>query len=129
MNRFPVIVTIGGGILGWVAGEMLVTDPAVGSWVDMNAHWLHIAAPVGATAVVVAAGKWLANAAIRRGEAVAARTIVIDESEPAPPGYHWVTRPWRVLPNGKREYAAVHGMSHFRTLEPVSSHLRSPRRR
>ena len=128
MNRFPIIVTIGGGILGWVAGEMLVTDPAVGSWVDLNAHWLHIAAPVGATAGVVIAGKWLAAAAIRRGERAAAATIVIDESEAAPPGYHWVTRPWRILPNGKREYAAVHGKSHFRTLEPVSSHLKQPRR-
>jgi YjbE family integral membrane protein len=128
MNRFPIIVTIGGGILGWVAGEMLVTDPAVGSWVDLNAHWLHIAAPVGATAGVVAIGKWLAAAAVRRGEHVAAKTIVVDASEPPPPGYHWVTRPWRILPDGKREYAAVHGKSHFRTLEPVSSHLRQPRR-
>jgi hypothetical protein len=108
---------------------MLVTDPAVGSWVDVNAHWLHIAAPVGATGVVIAVGRWMAAAAIRRGEAVAVETIVIDESEPAPPGYHWVTRPWRILPNGKREYAVVYGQSHFRTLEPVSSHLKAPRRR
>jgi hypothetical protein len=78
---------------------------------------------------VVAAGKWLAAAAVRRGEEVAARTIVIDESEPPPPGYQWVTRPWRILPDGKREYAAVLGKSHFRTLEPVSSHLKQPRRR
>jgi YjbE family integral membrane protein len=127
MNRFPIIVTFGGGILGWVAGEMLVTDPAVGSWVDVNAHWLHIAAPVGATAVVISAGRWLAAAAIRRGEDVAVRTIVVDESEAPPPGYHWVTRPWRVLPNGEREYAVVYGKSHFRTLEPISSHLRPPR--
>ena len=125
MNRFPIIVTIGGGILGWVAGEMLVTDPAVGSWVDINADWLHIAAPGGATALVVTAGKWLAAAAIRRGERVAVETIVVDESGAAPPGYHWVTRPWRILPDGKREYAAVHGKSHFRTLEPVSLHLKS----
>ena len=29
MERFPVIITIGGGLLGFVAGEMLVTDPAL----------------------------------------------------------------------------------------------------
>src|SRR5688572_236496 len=46
MNRWPVIVTIGGGILGWVAGEMLVTDPAVSPWVDTNANWLHTGAPI-----------------------------------------------------------------------------------
>jgi YjbE family integral membrane protein len=141
MNRYPIIVTIGGGILGWVAGEMLVTDPAVGSWVDVNAHWLHIAAPVGATGLVVLAGKWFAAAAVRKSDeraataasksehAAAAHTIVSEHSETPPPGYHWVSRPWRVLPNGKREYAAIYGKSHFRTLEPVSSHLKSPRRR
>ena len=64
MNRWPVIVTIGGGILGWVAGEMLVTDPAVSPWVDANATWLHTGAPVAATLGVVALGKWLAAAAI-----------------------------------------------------------------
>ena len=31
MERFPIIITIGGGLLGWVAGEMAVTDPAVSS--------------------------------------------------------------------------------------------------
>ena len=29
MERFPVIITIGGGLLGFVAGEMLVSDPAL----------------------------------------------------------------------------------------------------
>jgi YjbE family integral membrane protein len=29
MDRFPVIITIGGGLIGWVAGEMLVTDVAL----------------------------------------------------------------------------------------------------
>ncbi len=32
MERFPVIITIGGALIGWVAGEMLVTDPALESW-------------------------------------------------------------------------------------------------
>jgi YjbE family integral membrane protein len=32
MERWPVIITIGGGLLGFVAGEMLVTDPALHDW-------------------------------------------------------------------------------------------------
>jgi YjbE family integral membrane protein len=32
MERWPVIITIGGGLLGFVAGEMLVTDPVVLDW-------------------------------------------------------------------------------------------------
>jgi LPXTG-motif cell wall-anchored protein len=29
MERFPVIITIGAALLGFLAGEMLLTDPAV----------------------------------------------------------------------------------------------------
>ena len=29
MDRFPMIITIGGMLLGWIAGTMAVTDPAV----------------------------------------------------------------------------------------------------
>jgi YjbE family integral membrane protein len=32
MERWPVIITIGGGLLGFVAGEMLVADPALKDW-------------------------------------------------------------------------------------------------
>src|SRR5687767_5556921 len=32
MERWPVIITIGGGLLGFVAGEMLVTDPVLKGW-------------------------------------------------------------------------------------------------
>jgi YjbE family integral membrane protein len=28
LNRFPIIVVAGGGLLGWIAGEVLATDPA-----------------------------------------------------------------------------------------------------
>ena len=29
MDRFPIIITIGGMLLGWIAGTMIVTDPAL----------------------------------------------------------------------------------------------------
>ena len=29
MDRFPIIITLGGMLLGWIAGSMLVTDPAL----------------------------------------------------------------------------------------------------
>jgi len=43
----------------------------------------------------------------------------------APAGYRWVSRRWRVLPDGTRDYAAYHGLTEFRTLLPVSSRLHS----
>jgi YjbE family integral membrane protein len=32
MERWPIIITLGGGLLGFVAGEMMVTDPALKDW-------------------------------------------------------------------------------------------------
>src|SRR5256885_4256678 len=32
MDRYPVIITIGAGLIGWVAGEMLITDLALQPW-------------------------------------------------------------------------------------------------
>ena len=37
MERYPIIITLGAALLGWVAGDMAVTDPAVKGWVDANA--------------------------------------------------------------------------------------------
>ena len=59
MERFPIIITIGGGLLGWVAGEMAVTDPAISGWLEANAPYMHhmYIAPILCTAVVLLAGK------------------------------------------------------------------------
>lgn len=61
MNRFPIIVTIGGGILGWVAGEMFVTDPTVRPLVDMHAEMLHTIMPAAGLLTVILAGKILST--------------------------------------------------------------------
>jgi YjbE family integral membrane protein len=60
MNRFPVIITIGAGLLGWVAGEMAVSDPAIKTFVEGH-HYLHTVVPVAGVIIVVAVGKWLAG--------------------------------------------------------------------
>jgi len=36
MERFPIIITLGAALLGWLAGEMLVTDPAIADWFKAN---------------------------------------------------------------------------------------------
>jgi YjbE family integral membrane protein len=74
MERWPVIVTIGGALLGWVAGEMAVSDPAVHDWVESNAKLLHYVLPISGALLVVALGKWLAA----RVEARMAVRSVID---------------------------------------------------
>lgn len=60
MQRFPIIITAGAALLGWVAGEMAITDPAVKSLVAEQ-HFLHTVAPIAGAILVVAIGKWLMN--------------------------------------------------------------------
>lgn len=70
MDRWPVIITIGAALLGWVAGEMAVTDPLVKEWVNANASWLHWIAPAAGAAAVVLVGKWLVARAEREQRGV-----------------------------------------------------------
>jgi YjbE family integral membrane protein len=70
MERWPVIITIGAAILGWVAGEMAVTDPVVAQWVNDNAGWLHWVAPAAGAVLVVIIGKWLGTRAEREHKGV-----------------------------------------------------------
>jgi len=70
MERYPIIITIGAGILGWVAGEMMATDPVIREWVNEHAAWLHWAAPAAGAVFVVALGKWLAARAAREEKGV-----------------------------------------------------------
>lgn len=77
IGRFPVIITAGAALLGWVAGEMLVSDPVLAGWIAVHMPWLRFTLPlVGeiswnqilGAALVVAIGKPLALRAAR-GEA------------------------------------------------------------
>ncbi len=63
MERFPVIITFGGGLLGWIAGEMMVTDPVIAGWVQGQASWLHsyYGAAIAGAAAVVAIGTAIAK--------------------------------------------------------------------
>ena len=56
MDRFPVIVTLGAALIGWVGGETIVSDVALQSIVENN-HWMHTAFPVLGAVIVLAIGK------------------------------------------------------------------------
>ncbi len=73
MDRFPVIITIGAGLIGWVAGEMLVADLALKDWLTglgiayrddkpfLGGYSLELIAGAIGVAIVVVLGKWLAK--------------------------------------------------------------------
>lgn len=61
MERYPIVVTLGAGLLGWVAGGMFVGDAAIKEQVEALVPAAHyVAAILGAT-LVVAAGTWIAR--------------------------------------------------------------------
>jgi YjbE family integral membrane protein len=71
MDRWPIIITLGGMLLGWIAGTMAVSDPAVMSYVPTNppkaegalptpvASW-HYGAGIAGALLVLLVGKWVA---------------------------------------------------------------------
>ena len=53
MERFPIIITFGAGLLGYLGGEMLLTDPAVPQYLaDIPHAMVPVAGAAGATLVV-----------------------------------------------------------------------------
>lgn len=69
MKKFPAIIYIGAGILGWTAGVMFVEDKMVYDYLYSNyGHFmdiLHVAVPAGITAFILVYG-WLCNSLQRK---------------------------------------------------------------
>ncbi|NMG01186.2 TerC family protein [Aromatoleum toluolicum] len=68
MDRFPVVITLGAALLGWIAGGMLIGDVVVKPYVEGLPGWLHYVTSAAGAAFVVGLGAWLAR---RQGDAAA----------------------------------------------------------
>ena len=91
MERWPVIITIGGGLLGFVAGEMLVTDPALKGWLTgigvefdgekpkVGGISLEILCGVIGAVIVIAAGTLLGK---RRAMKAAVHEAAVESERP-----------------------------------------------
>ena len=58
MERFPVIIVLGAGLIGWVGGETIASDVLLRDFAADN-HWFHYAAAAVGAVVVVVWGKML----------------------------------------------------------------------
>jgi YjbE family integral membrane protein len=88
MERFPVIITIGAALIGWVAGEMLVADMALEGWLTglgvlyvngrpmVAGFSLEILAGLVGIVIVVAVGTLIA-----RRKTTGAEAATLDRSE------------------------------------------------
>lgn len=83
MDRFPAVITLGGALLGWIAGGMAVSDGAVTAHLGELPGWLKYACGALGAVLVVAVGKWLAHRQARRAEVI---EISLDAPDAAPRG-------------------------------------------
>jgi len=57
LNRFPILVWAGAGLLGWVAGEIMIKDAAVEAWLGVElVDRLHLWAAAAGAVFVIAVG-------------------------------------------------------------------------
>ena len=75
MDRFPLAITLGGGLLGWIGGDMMVTDIWIKPFLAAYPPWLRYpASAVGALLVIIAGGVFA-----RRKAAQSKRLTPIDK--------------------------------------------------
>ena len=53
MERFPVVITLGAMLLGWIAGQMAYSDPAIKLYLPEAPFWAYVVAAAGALLVLV----------------------------------------------------------------------------
>ena len=58
MGRFPIIVTLGAALIGWVGGETVVNDTLVHGY-TLAHPWLHYLAAAAGAVLVVGLGKFM----------------------------------------------------------------------
>ncbi|MEB2335685.1 MAG: TerC family protein [Burkholderiales bacterium] len=59
LERFPIVITLGGALLGWIAGSMMISDIAVVRAIGEPGTALHYGAGAAGAVLVVLIGKLL----------------------------------------------------------------------
>jgi YjbE family integral membrane protein len=82
MDRFPIVITLGAALLGWISGEMAMSDVALKPWVEPLPHATHYVAALAGALFVVIVGKLIARSRTR-ARVVAIPAAAIDEARPS----------------------------------------------
>lgn len=61
MDRFPMVITGGAALLGWIGGGMLLTDPAMPKAFVAAIPQANLVSALTGALIVVALGKWLST--------------------------------------------------------------------
>ncbi|WP_206997435.1 TerC family protein [Trinickia mobilis] len=69
LDRFPVIVTLGAALLGWIAGGLIINDPAGDRWPLLDTPAAEYGAHIAGALFVVVVGYCFKRRAVRRESA------------------------------------------------------------
>jgi YjbE family integral membrane protein len=78
LERYPILVWAGAALLGWIVGEVIMTDPVILGWLEPKFgpegfHYLVLfAALFGAILVLIVGGLWRRSKLAKRAEKVTA---------------------------------------------------------
>jgi YjbE family integral membrane protein len=78
MDRFPVVITLGAGLLGWIGGGMIVSDVMVKPYLINAPSWTHYATAALGASLVLLIGKFFA---IRVSKAVDAPLVDLTKKD------------------------------------------------
>jgi len=53
IERMPILIVAGGGLLGYLAGDLVVGDPAMAAWVAAQGRWPHWVGPIAGIVMVI----------------------------------------------------------------------------
>ncbi|MCC6879707.1 MAG: TerC family protein [Rhodocyclaceae bacterium] len=65
MDRLPIVITFGGALLGWIAGDMFLGDASVKPYLEGQPSWLKYLSSSAGALLVVIVGTRLAKRAVR----------------------------------------------------------------
>jgi len=80
IDRYPFIIYAGGALLGYVAGEMLVSEALFATVVEAR-HYLHWLIPVFCALLVLVVGRWLL---LRKAVSIPVVDLVDEKVDAAP---------------------------------------------
>jgi YjbE family integral membrane protein len=85
MERFPIVIAVGAALIGFVAGEMMVTDPALSDWMAANFQMVDKKPVLGGISLEVILGLVGAALMVAIGKVLASRhTAAVGESQEIP---------------------------------------------
>lgn len=66
LQKYPLVIYLAAGVIGYAAGEMFVSDQKVAQWIPERFHLVHWIVPAASALLVVAFGGWKRRASAIR---------------------------------------------------------------